>query len=204
MIRVYVGNNLNRTPVDVTSDTTLRKVLEDANVDYGVGMTSLDGATLKPGDLDKTFEEMGVTGEKCYLLNTAKAVNAAATIKVLAGTVAIEVGYTPEQIKEICRYRPEAMKLKDEDGKTVFTVGKVSKENGSINGIGAEFGGAHAASGNAVIKLEAGAAEDIKKWIEENIGVSILNLQKVEAQWANALAEIAAEKAAVLGTIEEL
>lgn len=202
MIRVYVGNNLNRTPVDVTSDTTLRKVLEDANVDYGVGMTSLDGATLKAGDLDKTFEEMGVTGEKCYLLNTAKAVNAAG-IKVLAGTVAIEVGFTPDQIKEICRYRPDAMKLKDEKGNSLFTVAKVNKANGSINSIGAEFGDAHSATGNAVIKLEA-TGEDVKKWIEENIGVSILNLQKVEAQWAQALDEIAAEKAAVLGTIEEL
>lgn len=201
MIRVYVGNNLNRTPVDVTSDTTLRKVLEEANIDYGVGMTSLDGATLKAGDLDKTFEEMGVTGEKCYLLNTAKAVNAAG-IKVLAGTVAIEVGFTPEQIKEICRYRPEAMKLKDEKGNSLFTVAKVSKENGSINSIGAEFGNAHSASGNAVIKLEA--TGDVRQWIEEHIGVSILNLQKVEAQWASALDEIAAEKAAVLGTIEEL
>ena len=202
MIRVYVGNNLNRTPVDVTSDTTLRKVLEDANVDYGVGMTSLDGATLKAGDLDKTFEEMGVTGEKCYLLNTAKAVNAAC-IKVLAGTAAVEVGYTPDEIKEICRYRPDAMRLRDENGDPVFTVAKVSGK-GSINGIGAEFGADKTASGKAAIKVEIPAEQDAKTWIEENIGVSILNLQKVEDQWQNALEQIAAEKAAVLDTIEEL
>ena len=77
MIRVYVGNNIIRTAIDVTSDTTLRRAFEEAEVDYGTGTNSLDGATLKAGDLDKTFEEMGVTGEKCYLMNIAKAVNAA-------------------------------------------------------------------------------------------------------------------------------
>jgi len=204
MIKVYVGNNINRTPIDVTSDTTLRRAFEEAEVDYGSGTNSLDGATLKAGDLDKTFEEMGVTGEKCYLMNIAKAVNAAAGIKVLAGTVAVEVGYTPDQIKEISRYRPDAMKLKDEKGAVLYTVAKVAKPNGCMNGVGAEFGDNVTAAGKAVIKMEAPVGADIKKWIEETIGVSILKLQKVESQWEDALDEIAKEKAAVLGTIEEL
>ena len=204
MIRVYVGNNLNRTPVDVTSDTTLRKVLEDANVDYGVGMTSLDGATLKPGDLDKTFAEMNVTGEKCYLLNTAKAVNAAASIKVLAGTAVIESEFTPEEIQEIQKYRPKAMKLVDEKENPIFTVAKVAKGNGSINSIGAEFGVAKTNAGKACIKLEIPDGEKAKDYIEEKVGVSILNLQRVESCWAGTLEAIKAEKDAVLGTIQEL
>lgn len=77
MIKVVVGNNVKRETVIVDASTTLRKVLEDANVDYTRGVMHLDGSSLNPGDLDKTFESLGIT-EKCYLLNVVKADNAAA------------------------------------------------------------------------------------------------------------------------------
>ena len=35
----------------------------------------LDGSSLNPGDLDKTFQQFGIT-EKCFLLNVVKADNA--------------------------------------------------------------------------------------------------------------------------------
>lgn len=203
MLRVYVGNNLDRKPVDVSSETTLRKVLEDAGIDYSQGMTSLDGATLKPGDLDKTFAQMNVTGEKCYLLNTAKAVNAAC-IKVLAQTAVIESDFTPDEVKEIQKYRPEAMKMVDDKENPVFTIAKVSKGNGSINSIGAEYGDVKTAAGKACIKMEIPAGEEPKAWIEEHVGVAILRLKAIESTWADTLAKIAEEKAQVLGTIEEL
>ncbi len=75
MVKVTVGNNLERKSVIVNADTTLRKVLEDAGVDYTRGTMHLDGASLQAGDLDKTFSQMGIT-EKCYLLNVVKANNA--------------------------------------------------------------------------------------------------------------------------------
>lgn len=76
MVKVCVGNNVKRDNVIVDSNVTLRSVLEDANIDYTKGTMHLDGATLQPGDLDKTFEQMGIT-EKCFLLNVVKADNAA-------------------------------------------------------------------------------------------------------------------------------
>lgn len=75
MIKVVVGNNVKRETVIVDANTTLRTVLEDANVDYTRGVMHLDGASLNPGDLDKTFASLGIT-EKCYLLNVVKADNA--------------------------------------------------------------------------------------------------------------------------------
>ena len=75
MVKVVVGNNVNRESVIVDSSTTLRAVLEEAQIDYTVGTMHLDGATLQPGDLDKTFGDFGIT-EKCFLLNVVKAVNA--------------------------------------------------------------------------------------------------------------------------------
>ena len=75
MIKVVVGNNVKRETVIVDANTSLRTVLEDANVDYTRGVMHLDGSSLNPGDLDKTFASLGIT-EKCYLLNVVKADNA--------------------------------------------------------------------------------------------------------------------------------
>lgn len=75
MIKVVVGNNVKRETVIVESTATLRQVLEEAGVDYTRGTMHLDGSSLAPGDLDRTFNDFGIT-EKTYLLNVAKADNA--------------------------------------------------------------------------------------------------------------------------------
>lgn len=77
MIKVTVGNNVKRESVIVSPNTTLRTVLEDNGIDYANrGVIHLDGASLQPGDLDKTFTDFGIT-EKCFLLQVVKADNAA-------------------------------------------------------------------------------------------------------------------------------
>lgn len=75
MIKVVVGNNVKRESVIVDGSTTLRAVLENAGIDYTRGVMHLDGSSLNPGDLDKTFAQFGIT-EKCFLLNVVKADNA--------------------------------------------------------------------------------------------------------------------------------
>lgn len=75
MVKVTVGNNVKRSTTIVDNNTTLRSVLEDAGVDYTRGVMHLDGASLQPGDLDKTFADFGIA-ETCFLLNVVKADNA--------------------------------------------------------------------------------------------------------------------------------
>ena len=81
MVKVTVGNNVKRETVIVPKETTLRACLESAGIDYTKGTMHLDGSSLNPGDLDKTFLELGYDGtdnaNKCYLLNVVKADNAA-------------------------------------------------------------------------------------------------------------------------------
>ena len=60
MIRVTVGNNVKRENVIVNDNTTLRSVLEQQGIDYTRGNLTLDGSTLQPGALDKTFAEFGM------------------------------------------------------------------------------------------------------------------------------------------------
>ncbi len=75
MIKVTVGNNVKREAVIIDPSTTLRSCLEANGVDYTRGVMHLDGSSLNPGDLDKSFTDFGIN-EKCFLLNVVKADNA--------------------------------------------------------------------------------------------------------------------------------
>lgn len=87
MIKAVIGNNVKREAFNFPSDTTLRAALESEEVnayfggyDYSRGVMHLDGSSLNPGDLNKTFAELGYDGserrDKCFLLNVVKADNA--------------------------------------------------------------------------------------------------------------------------------
>lgn len=87
MIKAVIGNNVKREAFNFPSDTTLRSALESDDVnatfggfDYSRGVMHLDGSSLNPGDLNKTFAELGYDGsdgkDKCFLLNVVKADNA--------------------------------------------------------------------------------------------------------------------------------
>lgn len=78
MVQVTMSNNVKRVTEIMDANTTLRTALENVGIDYtaaGVVM-SLDGAPIRPGDLDRSFSDLGVT-EKCFLSGIVKMDNAA-------------------------------------------------------------------------------------------------------------------------------
>ena len=202
MVKVVVGNNVKRETVIVDSSTTLRTVLEDAGIDYTRGVMHLDGSSLNPGDLDKTFADFGVT-EKCYLLNVVKSDNAAA-IKIVGGVAVIESGIDLKTLQKVSKYRPNALCLFEGSGKdkeAVFAVG-TTRGTGSISKYGASFGSATTVEGKATITMMIPeGAGDPKQWVMEQVGTAILNLNKVEAQVEPAIAEIDGELEAIEGNI---
>ena len=202
MIKVVVGNNVSRQSVIIDEVTTLRAALEQNNVDYTRGMTSLDGATLAAGDLDKTFADFGIT-EKCYLLNVVKADNAA-SVKILGAACVVESDYTLAQIKLLEKFRPSATALYKGDGQNkemIFKVGTTTG-NGSINAFGASFGSASSNGKAAITMMIPDGVESPLAWAEEAIGVSILHLNKVEAQFGESIEDVAAEQEAVRAAIQ--
>lgn len=80
MVKVRVGNNLKRETVIVDSSSTLRSCFEEAGMKLNGGVVTLDGAAIAPGDMNKTLNELGYTGEEgkneCILHSIAKADNA--------------------------------------------------------------------------------------------------------------------------------
>jgi len=76
MIKLVIGTNVKKDTKFVNENNTLRQELEAAHIDYTRGSVNLDGVTLVPADLDKTFAQHGIK-DKCYLLQVIKADNAA-------------------------------------------------------------------------------------------------------------------------------
>jgi hypothetical protein len=75
IIKATVGNNVKRNTVMVDDSLTLREVLEEQGIDYTRGQMHLDGASLQPGDLDKSFADFGIKTQ-AFLLNVTKTDNA--------------------------------------------------------------------------------------------------------------------------------
>jgi len=77
MIRVTIGTNTNRKAVNIDPNRTIKSVLDEHEVNYTTGTLHLDGATLQPGEINKTFADFGIT-DSCYLISVVKADNARA------------------------------------------------------------------------------------------------------------------------------
>ena len=76
MVKVTIGNNLEKRDIIVPASRTLRSLCEEAGIDYTQGSMHLDGCALAPGDIDKTLADFNVT-DRCFLLNVIKADNGA-------------------------------------------------------------------------------------------------------------------------------
>lgn len=208
MINVVIGNTTNRKNVIIDENTTLRTALETNGVDYTTGQTSLDGATLQPGQMDKTFAQMGIDGtpgkDRCYLMVVVKADNAA-MIKIAGGAVVVESAAKLDDIKRLAKYRPEALKLVEGHGSEkheIFGVSAAPAGSGSINQYGVSFGTQTTEAGNATVTLVLpDRVTDPKEWAMENIGTAILKLNKVEAQFEAASGAIDAEIAQIKDTM---
>lgn len=75
IVKVVVGNNVDRHAVMVDDTTPIKTVLEDNGIDYIGRQMQMDFATLRPEDFNKTFADFGVNGT-VYLLAVQKADNA--------------------------------------------------------------------------------------------------------------------------------
>lgn len=75
LVNVKVGTNLNRTTVSVSSDKTIREILEENEINYATTTIFVDGVTVQLGDMDKSLEELGI-GESCYIIAAQKTENA--------------------------------------------------------------------------------------------------------------------------------
>ena len=127
-----------------------------------------------------------------------------AKIIIAGDAMIVESAHTLDQIRTLEKHRPKALALYDEDGKNeVFRVGTTNGE-GNIGCYGASFGSSAKNEGKkAVITMTIPAdVTDAKKYAEDTVGVAIINLNRVEAKFADALKSIEEEKATVRNNIQ--
>jgi len=75
MFDIILGYNADTFTATAYGGDTLRSVLESNDIDYTTGAVHLDAAPIRPGDLDKTFSEIGVDTEKRHTLIVVKKLN---------------------------------------------------------------------------------------------------------------------------------
>ena len=77
MMQLRVGTNAGSKTIVVDEySVTPREAFESQNVNYQNTTAMLNGTALVPGFLDKTFAELGISGEKASLFAMTKADNA--------------------------------------------------------------------------------------------------------------------------------
>lgn len=75
IVNVKIGTNLNRETISVTSDKTIRELLEQQGINYATTTIFLDGDTVRAGDMDKTLDEFNIA-DTCYIIASQKTENA--------------------------------------------------------------------------------------------------------------------------------
>ena len=75
IVNVKIGTNLNRETISVTSDKTIRELLEQQGINYATTTIFLDGDTVRAGDMDKTLNDFNIANT-CYIIASQKTENA--------------------------------------------------------------------------------------------------------------------------------
>lgn len=205
--KVNVSNGTDGAVVTADSSRTLRSILNEAGVNYQRGLLQFNGDILGKSALDSTLEDVVDDEDQVQVLRvTVKADNAAdeATAVINGAALIITSSATPEQLKTMKKYRPQALKLYEGEGnakKEVFMV-SIAPGNGFISKDGAVFSDRTNTNGKATITMDI--PEDVtnpKEWAADMLGVSILNLRKTEKQFAAMLEDVQKEKEAVAAAI---
>lgn len=205
--KVSVSNGTDGEVITAESSRTLRSLLEEAGLNYQRGLLQFNGDILGKSALDSTLDDVVDNPDQTQVLRvTVKAENAAdeATAVVTGSALVITSSATPEQLKTMKKYRPQALKLFDGEGsakKEIFMV-SIGPGAGFISKDGAVFSERTNKNGKATITMDIPEdVADVKEWAADMLGVSILNLRKTEKQFAAMLADVQKEKEAVAAAI---
>lgn len=199
MINVRIVTTAGQDIRPYTEDVTVREILEDNDITIlNSTITMLDGCNLRPGDIDKTLPDLGVTRSSCVLSAVVKTANAVEA-SIIADVVHVISDLKLETIRQIRKYRPKALSLYEEiDGKKVpvFSIGVTSLPGGTINDAGITFSDRATAEGNAVVTMRITEGTTMDE-VKDIIGVPMLQLKKLEETLGAVASEIETEKARI-------
>lgn len=199
MINVRIVTTTGQDIRSYTEDTTIREILEENDITLlNSTITMLDGCNLRPGDLDKSLEELNVTQDSCVLSAVVKTANAVEAT-FIGNVVHIISDLKLDDVKMIRKYRPRALTMFETvEGKQipVFSIGVAKNDCGTVNKSGITFSSTATVEGNAMVSLVNEDNMSVDE-IKDIIGVPMLQLKKLEETLDAIKDEIAAEKAQI-------
>jgi len=200
MIKVVVGSTSGRKSFMLDENTTIHDALVKAGITPGRGFTTLDSVPVM--DMNATFADLGA-GETCMLYNTVKADNAV-SVSVAGGAIVFISGMKLADLKDLVKYDPDALVMKNEDGDEIFAIGLARDGHGSVGSYGISYAQTgETADGFATVTLCAPEknADAIREYIADTYGAAMAKINQLEAGAADKLATARANHQAVVDSI---
>ncbi len=122
-----------------------------------------------------------------------------AKLTIAGDAIVITSSRTLEEIKTLEKYKPEALVLKNDKDEVCFKVGTGA---GNINNYGVSFSEvSRTGDGKATLTMTLCDVTDAVKFVSDNFGMALINLNKVEEQFDEALEEVTEQQAEILANI---
>lgn len=117
-----------------------------------------------------------------------------AKITVTGEALVVTLRVSLENLQRVAKYRPEALKLKDENGDPIYSISV--KGTPGINDFGATFGAAtYDENKYAAITMKVNPGDqDIKEYIADTYGAAINYLGEIEEKLPGVITEINEER----------
>ena len=192
-----VSNGLSGKIFNAASDRTIRSLFEEAGVNVGNGLLQVNGSILEASDLDKTLADVVENPDVTQIIRmTVKANNACKAI-LTGSAFTIVSSATPEQLRKLKRFHRDALEIMNEKTKTVDFMIDISDDEGCINQYGAVFTNRTDAEGHATVTIYVPADVDAKEYVRNEFGRTMLKINEIESNFANAFAEISNDEESI-------
>ena len=116
-------------------------------------------------------------------------------VRVIGCACIIFSAFTPDELRDLQRYIPDAMTMRSESGEPVFAISLDEASPGSLNKYGAVFSKRTTSSGNATITILIDPeCDDPEEAVRESLGSAILNLVDMEEKLMKRMNELEQKK----------
>jgi hypothetical protein len=185
MIKVQVGTNTDRKEVLVNPEMTPKQLFKKEDISFATAVVYLDGVTLKHGEMDKSFAQLGVTDTA--LLTAVVKIQDGAVLKTIGRAVVITSKVKLDDLHKMGKYNPSALVTKRDD-KEVFGISSGVLPSLSNNGV--TFNDSDAEGFARVTLIVPDSVEDTKEYVKERYTIVITELNNLEAAIEGKLKEL--------------
>jgi len=198
MVKVNLLTTGGRKSDMFAEHQTPREILEYFGVDYGSATNTIDGVRLSIADMNKSLRELGV-GDECRISSIVKIDNAA-HVDISGASAVLVSDIALDDWKKVEKFEPDALRIVDEEGDTVFRV-MTGGTAGSADNNGVCFG-EYTNSGKATVTALFDTDIDDKiAAVKDMMGNALLDLNDIEEGIPAVLEAIAAKEAKIEGLI---